>query len=237
MLKKAFFFGLIMIVGFSVVMISRGNLIEGSAHDPEERHALIIIVNLTYTDTNEMSKAVSLQYYLFDMGFCRDNIMILSPGTGDEVEGIANLSNVRDGFERLALQSDFNDEVLIYVSDHSTQGMNSVYYRFTDGNMSSVEMDGYLDDIIHKKMTFVMCGNQSGLAGLTLSQDDRDIISSMGESDFYNPDEYNITRGLRDPYADSNDDGGVTYIEATESERKTMAEYTTQFPRIWEGKK
>lgn len=223
------------LIGFLALLAINTDDADASSSSNSGRYALIAVSTLPEDDCGEVLKAHCLYEHLLDDGWEADEIYYLSPEYSSVSEGIANVSNVNNGFKFLEENTDNHDDVLIYISDHTTLNDGMTTFQFSDGNMSSDLINIHLDIMKHDELTFIMCGNQSGLAGGPLAANGRDIVCSMGEADRFNPDEYNLTRGLNDPFADMNNDGTVSFIEASEREISTMAEYTPQTPRIWYG--
>jgi len=200
---------------------------------PPERFALIIVSNLTTVDQTEVSKAVSLYQYLLVQGWEEENIDLLGPDQISYSDGIANVSNVAKGFDRLIDNNLPGKEVLIHVSDHIRDNNATVNITFTDGIINTSEMGEWLDDIICSRLTFVMTGNRSGSVGPEFCGPGRDIICSMNRSAGFVPDQFNITRGLTNPRADTNHDGVVSFVEAYYSERVWLLMNTQQVPELW----
>ncbi|MDG6226263.1 MAG: hypothetical protein QCI82_12265, partial [Candidatus Thermoplasmatota archaeon] len=103
---------------------------------------------------------------------------------------------------------------VIYISDHAQGIMNDIFLIFDDGNISTTQIDSWLDLIECSSVTVILNGERSGLAGPDLTGPSRDIICSMGSNQTMNPDQFNITRSLEDPTADTNNDGKVSFVEA-----------------------
>ncbi len=198
-----------------------------------ERRAVIIVSNITFIDTHEMDKMVAFYDHLIETGWSDSDITVLCPDTSSLSEGIANCTNVEDELNDMASTNSTYGEVIIYISDHSVASENKTYLQFTDGNISTETMDSYFDNTSYDQMTIIMCGNQSGLVGEPFSASDRDVMCSMGEGDCFSPDNFNITRGLENPYADFDYDGTVTLVEAFYSEKALLSITTDQVPRLW----
>jgi hypothetical protein len=82
--------------------------------------------------------------------------------------------------------------------------------------------------------TFIICGNQTGLAGNYIDTSEIILISSMLEDQVYSTDEFNITRSLNDILSDTNLDLDISFLEAAQREILVMGVYTEQTPRIWD---
>ncbi len=199
-----------------------------------ESKALIIVSNTTCIDSNEMGKMVSFYEYLLDDGWSESDIEVLCPNTTGISEGLATCSNVETSLQEIS-NNTYLGEVLIYISDHSTQLGNVTAFQLIDGFYSFDDFDSHFDNMSYDRFTMIVNGNQSGLAGNPFSGPQRDIICSMGPGQFFNPDQFNITRGLLDPAADYNQDGETSYVEAFYSERAYLAQTSRQVPQIWQN--
>ncbi len=211
---------------------------EGSEEEKDsiplaERYALIIVANLTTIDQNEVSKAVSLYQHLINKGWYQSNIEFLGPDQITAASGIANISNFNKGFKELVDNTVIDKEVLIYISDHVWESQTDIILELTDGNISSPVINGWLDNMTFSKLTFIMNGEHSGLAGPEFCGALRDIFCSMGATATFSPDQFNITRGLSNPKADTNKDGEVSFVEAYYSERSYLRKISTQVPELW----
>jgi len=201
---------------------------------PTYRMALLIVSNISDTvDPNEMSKATSLYQYLTDQGWPENSIDMYCPDSFDRSEGIANVSNVEDGFQNLMDDNHRRKEVLIYIADHGIKDGLICNFTFTDGNINTTLMNGWLDQMTYSKLTFIVTGNHSGLAGPEFSDNKRDIICSMGSEDVFYPDQFNITRGLTDLSADTDGDDIISFVEAYYSEKGWLEMNTEQVPELW----
>ncbi len=198
-----------------------------------ERYALIIYSNLSTIDQNEVSKAVSLYQHLISKGWYQSNIEFLGPDQITSASGIANISNVEDAFNDLIDNVIGSKEVFIYISDHIYDTNSKTIMFFTDGNISSTVISGWLADMTYSKLTFIMNGVHSGLAGPEFCGALREIICSMGSTATFSPDLFNITRGLSNPKADTNKDGEVSFVEAYYSERSYLRRISNQVPELW----
>jgi len=203
------------------------------ASSTSERKAIIIVSNITFTDTNEMNKMTAFYNHLIEDGWSDSEIKVLCPGSSSLSEGIANCSNVENELDDLSSTNSTYEDVIIYISDHGILSENETYLQFTDGNISTDTMDSYFDNTSYDQMTIIMCGNQSGLVGEPFSDPYRDILCSMGEGDYFSPDNFNITRGLENEYADIDRDGVVSFVEAFYSEKALLSITTGQVPRMW----
>jgi len=87
----------------------------------------------------------------------------------------------------------------------------------------------WFDETEYQELTVILNGNRSALAGSDLSGTDRDILCSMGSTQSFQTDQFNITRSLEDPTADSNSDGEVSYMEAFLKEDQNL-QFDTQDP-------
>jgi len=198
-----------------------------------QRYGLIIVSNLTTIDQNEVSKAVSLYQHLILKGWYQSNIKFLGPDQISIASGIANVSNVENAFNNLIDNSVVSQEILIYISEHGWDSGLEILFEFTDGNISSTVISGWLADMTYSKLTFIMNGIHSGLAGPEFWGAFRDIICSMSAIATFSPDQFNITRGLSNPMADTNKDGEVSFVEAYYSERSYLRRISNQVPELW----
>jgi hypothetical protein len=198
-----------------------------------ERYAIIIYSNLSTIDQNEVSKAVSLYQRLIYKGWYQTNIEFLGPDQITSTSGIANLSNVENAFNNIIENSIGSKEIMIYISDHIYDTNSETILFFTDGNISSTVISCWLENMTYSKLTFIMNGVHSGLAGPEFCGALRDIICSMSSTATFSPDQFNITRGLSNPKADTNKDGEVSFVEAYYSERSYLRRISNQVPELW----
>ena len=192
----------------------------------------LVIVSTYGLNQDEFAKANSFHQYLLDDGYHGDDIIHLGQGSCDLSEDISNVSNVESGFDRLRSDPDPHKEIVIYISDHVPPLSGDQVFRFVDGNISMSLIDSWIDDISCVFSTVIVGGNYSGVVGPELSDPGRDVICSMGASQLFSPDLFNITRSLEDYSADTNQDGRVSYIEAYWKEVENLQEYD-QDPCIW----
>ncbi len=185
-----------------------------NATDPPEKICLIIVSGAWGYSEHEIGKASSFYDHCISTDiYNEEDIVYLADTAVSNTDGPANISNIEDAFEWLDDNSDPNMEIVIYISDHEQVINNEIYFAFEDGNISSSTIDSWIDEITCEKITVILNGERSALAGPDLSGSSRDIICSM-ESDQLSIDNFNITRSLEDPEADLNIDGKVDYIEA-----------------------
>jgi hypothetical protein len=190
---------------------------EARAVDPPVGKCLIIVSSYGGHYQNELYKARSFHEYIDD-SYSEEVVICLTDPTDPYSDGPANVSNVYEAFQWLINNSIPSEEVIIYISDHEKRILNETYFLFEDGNISSLMIDSWLDQVQCSEMTVILNGERSGLAGPDLADPSRDVICSMGSDQEYNPDTFNITRSLEDPTADQNNDGIVDYIEAYRKE-------------------
>lgn len=197
------------------------------------RYGMIVVSNLTTIDQNEISKAVSFYQHLITKGWYQSNLEFLGPDQISVATGIANVTNVENAFKDIINNQLGDKEVMIYIADHLWDGYSDVILELTDGNITSSVINDWLNNMTYSKLTFIMNGEHSGLAGPEFSNPSRNIICSMGSNDEFSPDQFNITRGLINPKADTNKDGEVSFVEAYYSEKNYLRRISNQIPELW----
>lgn len=195
-------------------------------------YALIAISSINETHQTEYEKSVAFYEYLIDEGYSSNNIHYYGPSSITYTDGVANTSNIEDGFEALINSTTNTSDVTIYISDH-IQHISQIEFYFNDGIINQTLMDSWLDSMSYSELTFIMNGNRSGLVK-EFRQAGRTIISSMSEIDETCPDYFNITRSLENDLADRDWDGDVSYEEAFYFERYILwINQRPQNPQIW----
>ena len=213
------------------MIILLAHISEISATDEENRMALIIVS--TYEmNSAEFSKAGSFHLYLLDDGYQEEDIKHLGMSSGYYSDGLSNVSNVENEFNWLINNEDPDKDIVIYLSDHVPPLSGDEIFRFQDGNISIPQVDTWISDMDFNSSTVIVGGNHSGIAGPELEDPSRDIICSMGSDQSFSLDHFNITRGLEDTSADTNNDGEVSYIEAYWKEVENL-QGSDQDPCIW----
>ncbi len=213
--------------GFLVAsMLLIGNV---DAQNSDDK-ALIIVSSYNGTNQFELDKAIDLYDYLIDRGLQKEDIQFLCTGTLAIRDGDPTTSNIVNGFEWLAEDATTNSDVFIYVSDHTHAISSDPFYRFSDGNIYSSDIEDWLDDISYSTLNYITLGDHSGLIGSDLTDTDRTVISSMGSAQSVSIDAFDIARGLADTEADTDNDGIVSFEEAFYSEENLI---TGQDPVIW----
>ncbi|MFO8050471.1 MAG: hypothetical protein R6V01_02075 [Thermoplasmatota archaeon] len=160
-----------------------------------------------------MDKASSFREYFLE-NCTTDEIIYLTDLSNPFSDGVANVSNIEVSFDWLRSGSISTTEVTVYISDHITMIADEATFQFDDGFISVDTIDLWLDGVECSSITVILNGERSGMAGPDLQDNSRDIICSMGANEEYDPDQFNITRSLRDPGSDENNDGVVDFIEA-----------------------
>ena len=176
--------------------------------------ALIIVATKDTTHQHEYEKADAYYTYLIDQGYQTSNIDYLACSKASFSDHIDNYTNIRNAFDRLIEDSDQNTRVSIYVSDSIHPSSSISTFHFHDCNITDHQISNWIDDITCYELIFITFGNHSGSIGNSLSGDRRYILSSMTEDEDNSPDEFNITRSLKDLNSDLNQDAIVTYVEA-----------------------
>ena len=219
----------VLIFLISTLIILYVSSISVNAGESEIDKCLVIVSGYGGYPSNEISKASSFYEYLN----CPDKaITYLTNQSDPDSEGPANVSNVEAAFEWLESHSQPSDEVTIYISDHEKRCWNETYFVFDDGNISAESIKLWLEGVQCSKMTLILNGKRSGLAGPELYDTNRDVICSMGSDQDFDPDLFNITRSLEDTSADTDGDGEVSYIEAYWKEVENL-QGSGQDPCIW----
>jgi hypothetical protein len=212
MVKKALASGLFGI-GILMVMIILAKGV--SATDPPENLCLIIVSGSMGYSSHETGKAMSFYDHLIDTSlYGEDDIAFLAEPTVPHVDGSANITNIENAFEWLINYSEPITEVTIYIYDHQQFIDGNVSFSFEGGNITLESIASWVENITCESITVILNGERSGLGGEILSGSNRDIICSMGSNQYYDPDNFNITRSLEDPTADLDSNGLVDYIEA-----------------------
>jgi len=199
--------------------------------DVVTNRAIIIVSDGGGFDPHELSKAMAYYSYLRENGYDDDDIQLLTPEKGTFVDGEPTVQGVTHAFSELIEDDDPNKNVKIYISDHVGSHSEGTYFKFSDGVVYTSTIVGWMDSIICMDMKVMLLGNRSGLTGEEMYRPGRMVMSSMNEVETHGTDMFNITRGLRDPFADMNGDGIVDYNEAFLSEKNRVGWY--QSPMIW----
>ena len=220
-------FGLIFSCLALVIIFNSGDV---QAAKPVDNMAIIIVSE--NTEASELGKAVSFYDHLIDEGYGPDNVLFLTPSSVPGSDGTANLSNIEDGFDSLIEDDEEDKDILIYISDHCGGMINGATFEFSNETLNVSTIDIWMDEMVFDDLTFIIGGDRSGLAGPELEADDRVIISSMGSDEMSTPDLFNITRSLECAWADFNNDGHVSYIEAFLREKYRLF-FEPQTPHIW----
>jgi len=210
----------LVILGFLTILVSIYFTVSVKADDPFQDLKSIIIVSghLGYSQ-HELEKASAFYSYQLECS-SSGNIIYLTDPVQFGSDGSANLSNIENAFDWLINSSTQDTIVTIYIFDHEQSINNENYFIFDDGNLSSTLIDMWLDQVQCYDMTIILNGQRSGLSGPDLVGFNREIICSMRYDQEFDPDLFNITRGLEDPSADFDYSGSVDYIEAYLSEKE-----------------
>lgn len=203
---------------------------QGSSVD---KKALIIVSGNGGYSQNELDKASSFMEYLLE-DLEEEEIICLTDPNDYSSDGPANLSNIEDAFYWLEVECDSGTEVIIYISDHINSINNNRTFIFDDGNITTVTLDNWLDEISFSEMTIILNGERSGLGGPDLADSGRSVICSMREYQFFDPDRFDITISLENPLLDQDLDGEISFIEAFFGEVLRLQPYN-QSPIMYEG--
>jgi len=208
MMRYPTFLVFAMIMIFFIVSCS---FIEGD-ESLEKKCVIIVSGNEGYTQ-HELDKASSFREYLLE-NCSIDDIIYLTDPSDPFSDGAANVSNIEKAFEWLRSESGQMTEVMVYIFDHITMIADEETFQFDDGNIEVDTIELCLEDVECLSMTVILNGERSGLGGPILFDGCRDVICSMGPDQDMDPDLFNITRSLKDPSADLDGDGEVSFIEA-----------------------
>jgi hypothetical protein len=178
-----------------------------------ERKCLIIVSGHGGYSQHELGKASSFRDHLLE-DISEDDIKYLTDPDDPDSDGPANVSNIENAFDWLKDECDSNTEVLVYIFDHIVIINSEETFLFDDGNITASAIDSWLDDVSYSKTTIILNGERSGLGGPDLTGSYRDVICSMRSYQTNDPDLFNITRSLKDPSADLDSDGVVSFVEA-----------------------
>jgi hypothetical protein len=186
----------------------------GRAISPIPRCAIIIVSDLDGFDDTELEKADQFYQYLKDEDHTDDDIYFLTEEDRSGYDGNPNVENFEKAFSWLKNTSGPSSQPVIYVYDHVIWGYGNVTFQLSDGNITTNTINEWLSSTLFQDITMILGGKRSGMAGPDLSTCSRDIICSMGSDQIFSPDQFNITRSLEDPSADTNQDCKITYVEA-----------------------
>ncbi|MGA1821925.1 MAG: hypothetical protein ACMUIG_05305 [Thermoplasmatota archaeon] len=204
-----------------------------TGEDMEEGLALIVVSDYAGGCHSETQKGIDFYDHLIQKGYGHGDIVLLAPTGVPNRDNSPTKTNIVSALQDIADDTDDEKEVVIWISDHIGAETNSTFFRFTDGNLATSDMDDELDEIECGDMTVIIGGSYSGLAGPDLYETGRTIITSMDDDQDYTPDLFDIARGLRTPSADSNDNGIISFREAYASEVSQIS-WSGQYPMIWE---
>ena len=215
----------------TVLALAVSLLGNANAETTEDMKSLVIVSGFGGYSVHELDKAASFRSHLLD-SCSQDDMVYLTKAGMSGSDGVATISNVEDAFEWLITVSGPDTKVAVYIMDHEQMINNQPHFRFEDGSISASTIDGWLDQIPSSEITIILNGERSGLGGPSLAGSSRDVICSMKSSQTYCPDNFDISRSLGDPDADSDDDGTVSYIEAFNYE-KARIQSTGQEPVLY----
>jgi len=187
------------------------------------RCAIIIVSDLDGFDPEELEKAYQFYQYLLDKEYTDEDIYFLTEDGRTGCDDDPTISNIEEAFSWLENTSESSSQPVIYISDHVIWTMGNATFQFSDGNLSANTIDGWLNSTQYQDLTMILNGNRSALAGPDLKDSSREIFCSMRSTQSFDDDLFNITRGLKDPSADTNFDGEVSYHEAFQKEYDNLA--------------
>ncbi len=216
----------------SVILVSLFLNIKADGEVTLPRCAIIIVSDYEGFNNHEVEKADQFYNWLIDQGYENDDVQYLTRSTVDNCDGSPNVTNIQSSFDWLVNTSSSPSQPVIYLIDHEKKILGNITFQFSDGNISATTIDGWFDEIEYQHMTVILHGNRSALAGNDLSGSDRDIICSMGSTQSFQTDLFNITSSLEDPLADLNFDGEVSYVEAYWIEKMNLL-LTGQSPQLF----
>jgi hypothetical protein len=189
----------------------------------DEKLALIIVSGYGGYSSSEVMKAQSFRTYLMNNGYPAYNIRLLTKQHQIGSYAEPTVDALMDNFEWLRIRASSVSEITIYISGHVQVIGGNGSFRFNDGNISTEMIDGWIGNIPCSSMTIVLTGVRSGLAGADLAETGRSIYCSMNSNQDFDPDLFNLTRGLKDPGADLNRDGMISFNEAFDKEVITLS--------------
>jgi len=213
----------------SIALVSLLISTEAEAVTTLPRCAIIIVSDLNGFNQNEIEKADEFYQYLLDQDYSDDDIRYLTDDPLNGYDADPTISNINSAFSWLKNTSSSSSQPVIYISDHVKWVLGNSTFQFSDGNITANSIDDWFDETEYQELTVILNGNRSALAGSDLSGTDRDILCSMGSTQSFQTDQFNITRSLEDPTADSNSDGEVSYMEAFLKEDQNL-QFDTQDP-------
>lgn len=101
---------------------------------------------------------------LTDLGYVDDHIFYISPWTTDPgVDQVTSIANVQWAINQVAANSDAEDKVFFFYSSHG--GVDYLHCRPGTpggGNVTSTDMDNWLDAITSRDMTILLQGCHTG---------------------------------------------------------------------------
>lgn len=114
---------------------------------------------------NTFDEDVRYFYGLFKaMGYSDDHIFYISPWTTDPgVDRTTTIANVQWAINQVAINSDAEDKVFFFYSSHG--GVDFLHCRpgvAGGGNVTSTDMDNWLDTITCRQMTILLQGCHTG---------------------------------------------------------------------------
>jgi len=231
-MKQRSIYGIMILLGAVLSSILFVETSEGITNEP--RCAIIIVSDMDGFDQEELNKADQFYQYLLDEDYQDSDIYFLTENGRTGFDDDPTVSNIEEAFSWLENTSEASSQPVIYIQDHEKLISGVVNFQFSDGNITTSEIDGWLDSTTYQDLTMFLGGNRSALAGPDLMDNSRDIFCSMGSSQEFDEDLFNITRGLKDPSADINNDGEVSYHEAFLKEYDNL-EFSDQEPISYLG--
>ncbi|MGA1820231.1 MAG: hypothetical protein ACMUHU_04395 [Thermoplasmatota archaeon] len=200
--------------------------------DPQDFKALIIVSDFEGTDQHELGKAIAFYDNLIENGYHDEDIIFLTSEDTSCTDDNVTIDIIKDAFQWLIDEGKQKTTVNVYISDNSHNVNSTSYYRFSDGIVNCSDIIRWIDQISYDNLNYITLGNHSGWFGPQLVGTNRVVISSMREFEESFVDRFNITRSLKNPNADTNCDGEVSFVEAFYSEEKLLIRYD-QHPVLW----
>lgn len=217
--------GATLLIAFGLVALALGAPAAGALESKDDAWAVIFATE-TGGSTGQIAEGWALHNWLLDHGWVNSHVKFIADHAG--ADAAPTRENLQSAISSVAQKSNSNSLVFIAIMDHGHDGMSTVYFDASNGQVSNAQLGGWINGITnYKKMVVDASFRYSGGFIQSLSGANRVVVSSHTGSQDYMPNHFSLSEGLGAASADTNGDG---YISVQEAFYGQASKISTQYP-------
>jgi hypothetical protein len=163
-------------------------------------------------DDGQVAEGLALHDWLLSHGWMDSHIVFLADHT--LADGQATKANIQGALAAVAGVSDGSSTVFISALDYGQWVDGQYYFDATDGQVSGLELAGWIAPINAGEMAIEVSTRYSGALMPYLAGPGRAVATSHAPMEDQSMNNYRLSVGLGSSCADQNDDGYVSFQEA-----------------------